>query len=104
MGFIIRVCFVVGPVSLIVLVNCWDGFIFLSSSLMRPVSSLGHGHCFFVSLLGRVHYCVRFIVGAGFIVRPRSLYVLVQCLGGSIFTLGSLLGSVLFLGRGHCCC
>ena len=41
MWFIVGVGLIVGPGSLLVLVNCWGGFIFVSSSLLRPVSLLG---------------------------------------------------------------
>ena len=37
--------FIVGPASLLVLVNSWGVFIVVSSLLLGPVSLLGCGHC-----------------------------------------------------------
>ena len=42
-----------------------------------------------------------FIVVVGFIVRPRSLLVLVNCRGGFIVLSSLLLGLLSLLGRGH---
>ena len=57
-----------------------------------------------VSLLGRVHCCVGFIVRPSFIVRPRSFLVIVHCWGGSIVAWVSLLVSVSLLARCRCLC
>ena len=131
-GFIVGAGFIVGPRSLFVPVYCSGESIVAWGTFLGLVSLLGRGNCwcslivsfvhccvklivgavfivgprtfFVVSLFVRVHSSVKFIVGTGFIVGPKSLLVFVQCRRGSIVAWGSLLLSVLFLRRGHCGC